>query len=62
VILVDAAVVEQQSQPVVVDVAVAAGDPLRVLDLQVEVLGGPVRHIGPEDLKLVEDLFFVASS
>ncbi len=37
--MVDAAVVEQQSQPVVVEVVVAAGDPLGVLDLQVQVFG-----------------------
>jgi hypothetical protein len=37
VILADAAVVEQQAQPVVVEVAVSTGDPLGVLDFQVEV-------------------------
>jgi len=44
-------VVEQQSQPVMVEVAIAAGDPLRVLDLQVEVLGRPVRHIGVVEVR-----------
>jgi hypothetical protein len=46
VIIADAAVVEQQSQPVMVEVAVAAGDSLGVLDLQVEVLGRSVAHRG----------------
>jgi hypothetical protein len=46
VIFLDAAVVEQQSQPVVVEVAVSAGDPFGVLDLQVEALGGSVGHVG----------------
>jgi hypothetical protein len=32
-------VVEQQAQPVMAEVAVSPGDPVRVLDLQVEVLG-----------------------
>jgi hypothetical protein len=34
VIFADAPVVEQQSQPVVGEAAVSAGDPLGVLDLQ----------------------------
>src|ERR1700712_931886 len=40
--LATAAVVEQQSQPVVAEVSVAAGDPLGGVDLQVEVLGGSI--------------------
>jgi hypothetical protein len=44
VIVADAAVAEQQPQPVVVEVAVSAGDPLGVLDFQVEILGQAVRH------------------
>ena len=38
--------VEQESQSVVGELAVATGDPLGVLDFEVEVLGGPVAHRG----------------
>jgi hypothetical protein len=50
-IFVNAAVVKQQSQPVVVEVVVAAGDPLGVLDLQVEVLGRAVRDVGVVEVR-----------
>ena len=43
--------VEQQSQSVVGEVAVAAGDRLGVLDLQVEVLGWPVADGGMVEVR-----------
>ena len=43
--------VEQQPQPVVVEVAVSAGDPLGVLDFQVEVLGRAVRDVGVVEVR-----------
>jgi hypothetical protein len=51
VIIADAAVVEQQSQPVMGEVAVAAGDSLGVLDFQVQVLGRPVAHRGVVEVR-----------
>ena len=51
VILADKAVVEQQPQSVVVEVAVAAGNPLGVLDFQVEVLGRAVGHGGVVEVR-----------
>ena len=43
--------VKQQAQPVVVEVAVSAGDSLGVLDFQVEVLGRSVRHVGMVEVR-----------
>ncbi len=45
-IFADESVVEQQSQSVMGEIAVSAGDPLGVFDLQVEVFGRPVAHGG----------------